>query len=173
MRTQYQVENETKIRRNQKLIKDNNNELIVKINPKKKQPIQQQPKFKPPNFPSCKQFVWLEFKKGWYWQNCEYIIDEQNHQIDKQVRRQDHDFSTRLPYANKKIREIYISRANTNTTEDMIDKLQSLKGKIKFRFYKNISNYYDEMNDKNFRLDEDPFAENAQGIARIYHEVLF
>ena len=27
------------------------------------------------------------------------------------------------------------------STEDMVDKLQSLKGKTKLKFYKNISNY--------------------------------
>ena len=45
--------------------------------------------------------------------------------------------------------------ANTNSTEDMIDKLQTLKGKTKLKFYKNINNYYDEMNNKNFRFEED------------------
>ena len=114
----------------------------------------------------------LEFDKGWYCQNCEYIINKQQHQIDKKNRRQDQYFSTRLPYANKNIREIFISLANTNSTEDMIDKLQSLKGKTKLKFYKNISNYYDEMNNKNFRFGEDPFAKNAEGIGKIYHEVL-
>ena len=54
----------------------------------------------------------------------------------------------------------------------MIDKLKSLKGKTKLKFYKNISNYYDEMNSKNFRFEEDPFAKNAEGIGKIYHEVL-
>ena len=34
---------------------------------------------------------------------------------------------------------------NYNSRDDMIDKLQSLKGKTKLRFYKNISNYYKEM----------------------------
>ena len=56
-----------------------------------------------------------------------------------------------------------------NSTKDMINKLQSLKGKAKLKFYKNISNYYDNMN---IKMDEDPFAKNAQGINRIYHEVL-
>ena len=56
-----------------------------------------------------------------------------------------------------------------NSTEDMIDKLQSLKGKTKLKFYKNVSNYYDNMN---IRIDEDPFAKNAQGISKFYHEVL-
>ena len=56
------------------------------------------------------------------------------------------------------------------TTEDMIDKLQQLKGKTKLKFYKNISNYYDNMN---IRFDEDPFAKNAEGISKIYLKVLF
>ena len=60
-----------------------------------------------------------------------------------------------------------------NTTEDMINKLQSLKGKTKLKFYKNISNYYIEMKNKNFQTHhEDPFSKNAQGISKIYHEVL-
>ena len=55
------------------------------------------------------------------------------------------------------------------STEEMINKLQQLKGKTKLKFYKNISNYYDSMN---IRFDEDAFAKNAQGIIKIYHEVL-
>ena len=40
LRTQYQVQNETQIRRNQKVIENDNDELIVKKYPKKnKQPI--------------------------------------------------------------------------------------------------------------------------------------
>ena len=142
LRTQNQVQNETKIRRNQKVIKNDIDELIVKNYPKNKQSIIQQQKFKPPNCPSCKQNTWLEFDKGYFCTNCEYIINNQKHQIDKQVCKQDRDFSTRLDYANKKIREIYINMVNTNynTTEDIINKLQSLKGKTKLKFYKNISN---------------------------------
>ena len=47
LRTQYQVQNETRIRENQKVIKNDNDQLIVKNYPKNKniQPIvQQQPK---------------------------------------------------------------------------------------------------------------------------------
>ena len=51
----------------------------------------------------------------------------------------------------------------------MIDKLQQLKGKTKLKFYKSISDYYDKMNS---RFDEDTFVENAQGISKIYREVL-
>ena len=62
---------------------------------------------------------------------------------------------------------------NYNTTEDMINKLQSLKGETKLKFYKNISDYYKEMKNKNFQTnDQDPFSRNAQGIHKIYHEVL-
>ena len=175
LRTQYQVQNETQIRRNQKVIKNDNNELVVKNYPKNKQPIIQQRKFKPPNCPSCKQKTWIEFDKGYYCTNCEYIINKQKHEIDKKIRRQDHDFSTRLNYANKKIIEIYINMVNTtyNSSEEMINKLQELKVKTKLKFYKNISNYYIEMKNKNFQTNnQDPFAKNARGISKIYHEVL-
>ena len=86
LRTQYQVQNETQIRKNQKVIKNDNNQLVVKNNPKIKQSITQQPKFKPPNCPSCKRNNWLDFDKGYYCTNCEYIINKQKHQIDKKVR---------------------------------------------------------------------------------------
>ena len=119
--THYQVQNKTKIRRNQKVIKNDNDQLIVKIYPKnKKQPIKQQ-KFKLPNCPICKQNIWLQFDKGYFCRNCEFIINKQKHQIDKKILRQGRDFSTRLNYANKKIREILMNMVNTNynTKEDM------------------------------------------------------
>ena len=59
-----------------------------------------------------------------------------------------------------------------NSTEDMINKLQQLKGKTKLKFYKIISNYYIEMKNKNFQTQKDPFSKNAQGISKTYHEVL-
>ena len=92
----------------------------------------------------------------------------------KKILRQDRDFSTRLNYANKKIREIWMNMINTtySTTEDMINKLQQLKGKTKFKFYKNVNNYYTEMKNKNFQTQQGPFAKNAQGISKSYHEVL-
>ena len=61
---------------------------------------------------------------------------------------------------------------NYNSTEDMINKLQELKGKTKLKFYKNINNYYTEMKNKNFQTQRDLFSRNAQGISKIYHEVL-
>ena len=45
LRTQYQVQNETQYRRNQKIIKNNNVELVVKNYPKNKQPNIQKQKF--------------------------------------------------------------------------------------------------------------------------------
>ena len=54
----------------------------------------------------------------------------------------------------------------------MINKLQQLKGMTKLKFYKTISNYYDEMKQKTFQTQEDPFVKNAQEISKIYHEVM-
>ena len=107
--------------------------------------------------------MWLEFDKSFYCTNCEFIINKQKHQIDKQVRREDHNFSTRLNYANKRIRDIFINMVNItyNSTEDMINKLQQLKSKRKLKFYKNISNYYKEKKNKNFQTEQDPLAKNA------------
>ena len=65
LRTQYQVQNETHIRMNQKVVKNDNDELMVKNYRRKKEPIQQKQKFKPPNFPSCKRNKWLDFDKGY------------------------------------------------------------------------------------------------------------
>ena len=93
LRIQYQVQNETQIRKNQKVIENDNDELVVKNYRKNKQPII--PK-KLPNCPSCKRNFWLEFDRGSYCRNCEYIINKRKHQIDKKVLRQEREFSTRL-----------------------------------------------------------------------------
>ena len=79
------------------------------------------------------------------------------------VFRQDHYFSTRLPYVNKKIGEMSSSmvKIKYNTTKDMNNKLQLLKGKTKLKFYQNTSNYYVEMiytrQNGKFQLEEDFF----------------
>ena len=171
LRTQYQVQNETQIRKNQKVIKNDNDQLIVKNYPKSKK----QRKINLPNCLSCKKNNWFEFDKGYYCKNCEYIINKQKHQMDKNVLRQDRDFSTRSIYANKKVREIYINIVNTTyiSTEDMSNQVQSLKGKTKLKFYKNICDNYFEMKNRNFQTKEDPFSKNAEGISKNYHEVLF
>ena len=80
--------------------------------------------------------------------------------IDKKVLRQFQDFSTRLNYSIKKIRGIYVNIAYLSL-DNVIDKLQQLKGRIKLKFYKNFQSN---------RID--PFSKNAKGVAKIYHEVL-
>ena len=172
--TQYQVKNNTKIRTNRKVIRNDDNQLIVKnyTKNKNKQPVIQQRNFDLPICPSCKRNTWLEFDKGYYCRNCEYIINKQKHQINKNIHRQDHDFSNRSIYAKNKIREIYISIANFSE-DDIIENLQLIKGRIKLKFYKNISDYYKETKNKNFQSNKiDPFSKNAKGIGKIYHEVL-
>ena len=59
-----------------------------------------------------------------------------------------------------------------NSTEDMNKNLQELKGKTKLKFYKNKCKHYDEMKHRNFQTQKDPFSKNAQGIGKVYHEVL-
>ena len=82
--TQYQVQNDTQTRKNQKVIKNDNDQLVVKNYLKNKQPIiqNQQQKFKLSNCPKCKRNNWLEFDKGYFCRNCKYIINKQKHQID-------------------------------------------------------------------------------------------
>ena len=91
--------------------------------------------------------------------------------------KQDQFLSTRFPYADKKIREIYFSMTNTiyNSSEEMINKVQLLKGKTKLKFHGNISNYYDEMKigreSNTFQFEEYPFSKDVQAIGKKYHEV--
>ena len=54
----------------------------------------------------------------------------------------------------------------------MINKLQQLKCTSKLKFYKIISNYYEEMKNINFQTQEDTFSRNAQAISKTYHGVL-
>ena len=60
-----------------------------------------------------------------------------------------------------------------NLTEDMIIKLQQLKGKTKLKFYKNISNYYHEVKNKNFHTQQDPFAKNVENMNITYHDFYY
>ena len=62
LRTQYKLQNITQIRKNQKVIKNGNDGLLVY--PKNKQPIiKQQSKFKPPKCPSCQSNNCLDLIK--------------------------------------------------------------------------------------------------------------
>ena len=49
---------------NQKVIKNENDELILKNYPKKKQPFIQQRKVNSSSYPGCKRNNWLEYDKG-------------------------------------------------------------------------------------------------------------
>ena len=82
-RIQYQVQNDTHIRNNQKDLRNDNDELVVENYPKNKKQQIQQPNFKPPNCPSCKQNIWLEIDKGYYCRMCESFINKQKNHIDK------------------------------------------------------------------------------------------
>ena len=48
----------------------------------------------------------------------------------------------------------------------MVDKVQNLKGKTKYKFTLDFSIYYDEMNylrqSGTFHFEEDPFSKNAE-----------
>ena len=109
LRIHYQVQNNTQIRKNQKVIKNDIDEFIVKSYPIKKQQTQQQqqPNFKPPNCPGCKRNNWLGLDKGYNCKSFEYIINKQKDQIDNKVLGHYHYFSTRIPIGIKIIREIY------------------------------------------------------------------
>ena len=72
------------------------------------------------------------------------------------------------------MKEICMKMVNTtySTTDDMINKIQQLKGKTKLIFFKNITKFYDEMKHKIFPTQKDFFKKYAQGISKIHHEVL-
>ena len=73
LRTQYRSQNNTQFRRVQQVIKNDNDDLVVKNYPKKKQPNIQQRQINLPKCPSCKKNNCLEFDKGHYCRNCELI----------------------------------------------------------------------------------------------------
>ena len=60
-----------------------------------------------------------------------------------------------------------------NSSEEMINKLQSLKGKRKLKLYENLSNYYDEIKIRIFTFEDDALSKNAQGVNKFYHETLW
>ena len=66
--------------------------------------------------------------------------------------------------------------ANYNTTDDIIKKLQSLKGKRKVNFYTKKSKFFDERKNRRqsgtFQFEEDTFSKNTQNIGKNYKEVL-
>ena len=111
------------MRKNQKIV-ENNGKLVVRNYPENKQP-----KFIPPNRPSCNRNNWLECDKGFYCKIFEYIVNKQNDKLIKKCSQTNHYFSTRLPYANEKSREKCSFMANNTytPTEDMNNSLQRYK----------------------------------------------
>ena len=47
-----------------------------------------------------------------------------------------------------------------------------MKGNKKLKFYKTISNHYDEVKYKKFQFEQYLFAKNAQSNSKIYHQVI-
>ena len=147
LRTQSQVSNETEIKRNPKLIKDEDGQLQIKCYRKRKstKKVVEKPKIDV-DCPSCKQCDWIEIDKGYFCPNCENV-------------------------SNRKMEDRYFSMMNIKyeSTEDMTDKLRSLKGKTKLKFYKSSTDYYDQMNyirrSGKFESEEDAFGKSAQGVA--------
>ena len=62
-----------------------------------------------------------------------------------------------------------------NTTQNMIKRLQQVKGKTKIKFRQIVNGFYDEMNIRRqngtFQFEEDTFAKNAEVNSETYHEV--
>ena len=119
---------------------------------------------------------WLGFDKGYDWQNSETFLINKNIKLIKKFL--DKIIILQLDYQMlKKIGEKYYSMNNTkySATQDMIIKLQELKGKTKLKFYQNTSNHYDEMKIRrqsgNYQFAEDPFSKKGECISKIYHEV--
>ena len=71
---------------------------------------------------------------------------------------------------------MFFANKKYNTTEDMINKLRSLKGKTKLNFYQKINKYYDETTWRRqrfyFQFEEDLFAKTIHMIGKIFLEVL-
>ena len=66
--------------------------------------------------------------------------------------------------------------AKYNSTQDMIDNLQSAKYKTNLEIYSNICNYYDEMKYRKqsgtFQFEEYLFSKNEERTSKLYLEVI-
>ena len=66
--------------------------------------------------------------------------------------------------------------AKYNSTQDMIDNLQSSKSKTTLKIYPNMSNYYDEMKYRKqsgtFQFEEEFFSKNEENFSKFYLEVI-
>ena len=76
--------------------------MITKNYPKKKQPIFQQPKFKPPNFLGLNKIIGLSLIKHGVVKFVKFLLLKINAKsVKKKVLRRYHNFSTRFPNAKK------------------------------------------------------------------------
>ena len=73
---------EIRRRRNQKVNKIDNAEVEVEAYSKKKKKTLEKPKISNQS-PDFKQQKWIEFNRGLYCPNCNYIVNRLKHQIDK------------------------------------------------------------------------------------------
>ena len=69
-----------------------------------------------------------------------------------------------------------MANSRYETTQDVIDKVQSVKGK-KIKIYQTINIYYDEMTCRiqsgTFQFEEYPFADKTERISENFPELLF
>ena len=74
-----------------------------------------------------------------------FIFKKQKHRKDKEVLIQDKIYSTRWHHPSKETRELCFPMVNTmfESSEDINNKLQSLKDKTEKKFCQKISNYLD------------------------------
>ena len=116
LRTQYQVINDTKIRRNQKVIADDKGKLTVKSYPKKEKEKPQEPTNiqKIIQCPSCGRNAMVEYDEYYQCEVCDTIMNKTKQQMGKKVFRQSKNFSKRSPYGEKKLKEIYHNMLSEN-----------------------------------------------------------
>ena len=126
MRTQKFVIKNTKIFRNEKFIKIKTDEQEIKSFPKKENE----------KLSKNHKFLWkilfvisnhgLSLIKVVTVRNFKELFKKRNHQMDENVRRQKDDFPKKLPYSNKKSRQIYDSMMikRYRSKEDTINKLE-------------------------------------------------
>ena len=108
---------------------------MVENYPTKKQRNFQQPEFKPPDSSSCEQKNWIEIDKSSFCPGCEFIKNKQKQQTDKKNLGKGINISTRLPYTDKKIRDLCFDMVTIkfDTLQNVIKKLQELEGKPKMK----------------------------------------
>ena len=121
-RIQYQVQNVTQIRKNQKVCKKNNSELVVENYPKINNQLFNNEKLMYLHVLVVNKILGWNLIKVFIVKFANMLSTNKNIRLIKKVRRHDHYFSTRLSYADKRIREIWMKMVNTtrNSTEDMI-----------------------------------------------------